>query len=385
MDEALPYAELGSGWASLRVQKQKVWHMDTAACGRTSHAVRARVAEHLAQEAEEGGYVAEASIAPVFTNARARLGALLGFAAEDVAFTESASTAFVQLLASWPVEKGDTVWAPRSDWGPSLAALVDRGLRVELLDVDSRGALDIEALETRLRHGRPALLHMTAALSHRAVLQPITECLMACSSREVPVILDVAQAAGQFALPEGAAAVYGTGRKFLCGPRGVGYLAVSKAWQPGLHPRAPALAVEAWPGEDRSVRRLESREAFVAGRAGLAVALEEFHQRGPDRIRTRLDAIGRAGRRVLGNVPGWSAADPVDAPGAIISLQADSADADLAAVRADLLRQKVICSVTGTERAPHHMTRTLLRFSPHIDVTLDDLGYVADCLKIASR
>ncbi|MFC5089909.1 aminotransferase class V-fold PLP-dependent enzyme [Amycolatopsis plumensis] len=342
MTDELPYPELGSEWASLRFQKEEVLHLDTAACGRTSHAVQARVATYLAHEAEVGGYVAEASMASVFKNGRAGLGALIGFTAEDVAFTESASTAFVQLLASWPLEKGDTVWALRSDWGPSLAALIDRGLRVELLDVDSRGVLDVDALERRLRHSRPALLHMTAALSHRAVLQPITECLVACSSREVPVILDVAQAAGQFAVPEGVAAVYGTGRKFLCGPRGVGYLAVSKVWQPALHPRAPALVVEAWPGEDRLVRRLESREAFIGGRAGLAVALGEFHEMGAGRIRARLDAIGRAGRRVLGNVPGWSACDPVGAPGAIISLEVASDYVDLAVVRAKLLRQKVV-------------------------------------------
>ncbi|SFW75346.1 aminotransferase class V-fold PLP-dependent enzyme [Amycolatopsis australiensis] len=367
----IPDEQLGRAWAERRPRTAGL-HVDTAACGRTSGAVRARVARHQAAEARRGGYVAEAAIAGELREARARLGALLGFGAEDVAFTESASTALAQLLAAWPVEAGDVVWAPRSDWGPSLAALADRGLRVELLDVDSRGVLDVEALAARLRRERPALVHVTAALSHRAVLQPVAECVAACAEYEVPVVLDAAQALGQFRLPPGAAAAYGTGRKFLCGPRGVGYVAVADPWQGRLVPRAPALAAGAWPGESRPVRRLESREAFVAGRAGLAVALAEFEELGPSRIMRRLAEVGAATRRALAEVPGWAVCDPVAAPGAIVALR-PADDVDPAAVRERLVRRGVVCSVAGAERAPHHLTGSLLRFSPHIDVTAADL------------
>jgi pyridoxal 5-phosphate dependent beta-lyase len=142
--------------------------------------------------------------------------------------------------------------------------------------------------------------------------------------------------------------------------------------------------VAAWPGEVRPVRRLESREAFVAGRAGLAVALAEFHDLEPARIRHRLDAIGRAARAALGDVPGWVACDPVDAPGAIVALQPVSDEVDVVAVRAELLRRGVVCSVTGVERAPHHLSRPLLRFSPHVDVTLDDLDDLVQVLTAVS-
>lgn len=379
----IPDAALGRAWAARRPRTTGL-HVDTAACGRTSRAVRARIARHQAAKARRGGYVAEADIAEELSEARDRLGALLGFAADDVAFTESASTALAQLLAAWPVEAGAVVWAPRSDWGPSLAALADRGLRVELLEVDSRGVLDVDALRARLRRERPALLHVTAALSHRAVLQPVAECVAACAPHEVPVVLDTAQALGQFPLPAGAAAAYGTGRKFLCGPRGVGYLAVADPWQARLVPRAPALAAGAWPGEPRPVRRLESREAFVAGRAGLAVALREFHELGPERIMRRLDGVGRAMRAALADVAGWSAGDPATAPGAIVALRPDE-DVDPAEVRVRLLRHGVVCSVAGPERAPQHLTGPLLRFSPHVDVNPGDLVRLAGLLARCSR
>ena len=94
----IPDADLGQAWAARRPRLAGL-HVDTAACGRSSRAVRARIARHQAAEARRGGYVAEAAIADELREARGRLGALLGFDADDVAFTESASTAFAQLLA----------------------------------------------------------------------------------------------------------------------------------------------------------------------------------------------------------------------------------------------------------------------------------------------
>ncbi|QFZ20794.1 aminotransferase class V-fold PLP-dependent enzyme [Saccharothrix syringae] len=244
------------------------------------------------------------------------------------------------------------VRVPRSDRGPSLVALVDRGPRVELLDVDRRGVLDPDALAARLRRDRPAPLHLTAALSHRAVLQPVAECSALCAGREVPVVLDVARALGRFPLPPGAAA--------CCGPRGVGFLAVAEPWQGGSSAWAPALPGHAWPGEPGPVRRLGSREAFVAGR------------------------VGRAAREVLGGVPGWSRCDSVDAPGAVLSLRPASDAVDVAAVRAGLLRRGVVCPVAGPERAPHRVTRPLLRFSPHVDTTAEVLDRLARVLAEAT-
>ncbi|MGV9776726.1 aminotransferase class V-fold PLP-dependent enzyme [Streptosporangium sp. NPDC003464] len=376
----LPHEEVGRSWAAARGPAQGL-HVDTAACGRTSRAVRDRVADHLALEAGVGGYVAEAAVTEELRGARDLLGALLGFDGDDLAFVESGSAALAQLLASWPVETGDRVWVLPSEWGPNLAAFGDRGLRVELLAADGQGRLDVEALRRRLAADRPAMVHLTAAAAHRALVQPVAEAVAVCEPAEVPVVVDTAQALGQIDLPTtGCAAVYGTGRKYLCGPRGVGYLGVRDPWQARLIPRAPALAVGAWPGEQRPVRRLESREASVAGRAGLATALREYHGLGPALIRERLHAVGSALRSALAGLPGWRLRDPLDAPGAIVSLEPRERGHDVGRTRAGLLHHGVVSTVAGTERAPHDMTRPVLRFSPHVDITVDDIHRLAALL-----
>ena len=377
----LPADDLGREWAARR-GAPGLLHVDTAACGRTSVAALARILAHLTAESERGGYLARSEAEDEFAALRKGLGELLGFAADEIAFVESTSNALAQLIDAWPLRPGQTVWAVRSEWGPNLAAFADRGLRVDWLDTDDTGVLDVDALAARLRTERPAAVHLTAAASHRALVQPVGAAVAVCDPVEVPVIVDAAQAVGQIEVGPGAAAMYGTGRKWLCGPRGVGYLAVREPWQSRLRPVAPALSAAHWPeGGDRPVSRLGSREAFMAGRLGLGVAVAEYLELGPARIRERLAAIGVALRTALADLPGWQPRDPVDAPGAIVAIAPRSSDVDVRAVAVELRERGVLGTACGPERAPEEMTGYLLRFSPHVDLTEEDIEVIVKHLR----
>lgn len=363
-DMALPHESVRAEWTAQRMPSLTL-HVDTAACGRTSVATRAAITEHLELEAQLGAYVAEAEADAVITGGRRMLGELLGFEADEVALLESTSAAGAQLLAAWPCERGDRVWIAPSEWGPNLAGFADRGLDAVSLDVDEHGLIDLDTLRRRLRVERPAMVHLTAYTSHRALAQPAAEIIEICAAVEVPVVMDTAQALGHIEIPSGAAAVYGTGRKYMCGPRGVGYLAVREQWQQRLVPRAPALNLGG-----RPVRDLESREAYVAGRVGLATALRQHMDIGPAKVRERFAAIGRELRAGLADLPGWSLRDVVSAPGGIVALLPRT-EVNLFQLRSDLIARKMVVTVSGPDRAPLDIDRPMLRLSPHVDFELD--------------
>ncbi|MEV6611171.1 aminotransferase class V-fold PLP-dependent enzyme [Kutzneria sp. NPDC051319] len=360
MTTGLPHESVRAAWTALRTATPML-HLDTAACGRTSVATRAAITEHLELEAQLGGYVAEAEAEATTITARRLLGELLGFDTDEVALLDSSSAAGAQLLAAWPCQAGDEVWIAPSEWGANLAAFADRGLDMKILDVDDRGHIDLDALHRRLRTERPNMVHLTGFTAHRALAQPSAEIIALCDAAEVPVVIDTAQALAHIEIPAGAAAVYGTGRKYLCGPRGVGYVAVREPWQQRLIPRAPALNLGG-----RPVRNLESREAYVAGRVGLATALRQYVDVGPALIRERLAAIGRTLRAGLADLPGWSLVDDVDAPGSIVALLPDE-EIDLPRLRADLVARKMVTTVSAVVRAPMDLVRPTLRLSPHVD------------------
>jgi pyridoxal 5-phosphate dependent beta-lyase len=144
-----------------------------------------------------------------------------------------------------------------------------------------------------------------------------------------------------------------------------------------LVPVAPALSARAWPaGGDRPLPRLGSRETFAAGHLGLGVALAEYLELGPARIRERLHGIAVALRTALAEVPALRLCGPIDAPGGLVVLAPAREDLDVAEFRAELLRRGVLCTASQPERAPREMTGYLLRFSPHLETTVEDIGQI---------
>lgn len=371
-------------WRSARSASTSL-HLDSGAAGRTSTATQHAVAAHLQAESECGAYVAEAEATGVVRTLRHDLGILLGVGPDDVGFVESASTGLAQLLAAWPLSAGDEVACPPSEWGPNLQAFGDRGLRVAHLPVDGSGEVDLDALPGYLDRSRPTLVHLTVAAAHRALVQPAQAVVAVCRALGIPVLCDLAQALGQVAVDAvGADASYGTGRKWLAGPRGVGFLAVRPDSEVRLRPTWPALRAGDWPGEAPAARRLESREANVAGRVGLACAVREHLDIGPARLHAELAAVGCRTRQALADLPGWTVCDSDDAPGAVTTLLPPPKMTPTTA-RAQLLAEHhIVTTAAGVERAPGEMTRPTLRLTPHVDTGVDEVSRLRQALMALS-
>ena len=365
----LPHPELAHAWRAARPEPSLL-HLDSAAAGRSSRAVLAAVTTHLEREATTGGYVAAAEAAPELDRLRADVAGLLGHAPEDTVFVESAQAAVAVLLEAWRLPVGSTVLVSPGEYGPNLELFARWGLVVEPVGAaDPVGHVDLDALRTRLADRPPALVHLCHLGSHRGVVQPAAEVVALARAAGVPVVVDAAQALGHVDSALGADAVYATSRKWLAGPRGVGVLAV----RPGLL--------------DVTTRTLESAEAFVAGRIGLGVAVAEHLALGPSRVHARLAAQGRVTREALDGVAGWSTVEPHDERSATTTLAppAGWTDAQVGSARERLLvEQRVLVTLAGAERAPLEATRTVLRVSPHLDATADDLDRLARALVAVS-
>lgn len=369
-DPDLP--DVGRAWARGRLPFRGL-HLDSAAAGCCSIEAMHAAAGHVALEAQEGGYVAEAQAAPVLEAGRSALAGLLGVAAKGLAFVESASVALAALLQAWPLRAGDAVAVVPSEWGPSLAAFADQGLRVTELAIQGDGRIDLEGLDRVLADDPPAFVHLTQVASHRPLVQPVSQAAALCQAAGVPLWVDAAQALGHVDTATGADVIYATSRKWLAGPRGVGMLAITEPWWDRLRIRAPAVRRSTFPSDQPVVQLLESREANIAGRVGLCVAVRQHLDAGPARIRQRLGEVGRLTREILADVPGWRIDDPVDAPGAITALRPTSGQ-DVAATRRRLLGEhQILTTCAIPARAPREMTGPLLRISPHVDCTREAL------------
>lgn len=353
--------EWAAAWRAARPVAAGV-HLDSAACSRQSFAVIEAAAAHARHEAEVGGYVAAQAAAPVLEAGRAAAGALTGFGAVDVVFTTGSSHGLDLLLGDWPGER--TVACIPGEYGPNLFALARHGFGVTPLPVDGSGRLDPDEAARALAQDRPGLVHLTPLGSHRGTVQPVAALAAACREYEVPVVVDAAQAFAHLDCTDfGADAVYTSSRKWTAGPRGVGMLAV----RPGLL-------------SEQTLAGLANAEVNVAAQVGFSLALGEYVAAGPQRVASRLADVGAMTRTVLADLTGWLVVEPVDEPSAITTLlPPDGVDPEH--VRARLITERgIVTTHAGVARAPREMTRPALRVSPHVDVTDDELGLLAEAL-----
>ncbi|MGZ4617994.1 MAG: aminotransferase class V-fold PLP-dependent enzyme [Frankiaceae bacterium] len=400
-------------WVDARAPA-RVRHFDAAACGRPSATVLAAHTRQLHAEAEYGGYVAEEQAEPLVCAGRAALARMIdpdALTGADVALFGSATSAFATLLDAWRLPPGASIGVVAFEYARSAALLSARatrdGLRLVRLPVDATGRLDLARLD---RHGPDLadleLVTLPHVASHRGVVQPVGALAARCTAADTGMIVDAAQSLGQVELAAHAAGSgdgpgvrgtvwVGTSRKWLCGPRGVGFAAIGPDVADRLHLDAPALAAARGPAAG-----LFGAEAAIAARVGWALGVLELEAAGPAVLARLVAERALAVRRRLAQVPGWRVREPADdasyqaddgfyrrndsmyRPGGILTLEPEDGR-DPTAVRARLLADGVLTGAVPAERAPWEALPAALRVSVHAWTTDDDADALADALAAA--
>jgi pyridoxal 5-phosphate dependent beta-lyase len=351
-------------------------HLDSAACSRQSFAAVDAAAKHALHEAEVGGYVAAEAAAPVLEAGRAAVATLCGMPDAEVVFTTGSLHALDLLLGGWPAEQRTLACLP-GEYGPNLAVMAAYGFEVRTLPTldDGRLALDEAAFE--LESEPPDLVHLTPLASHRGVVQPLAMVAKLCGQLGLPLVVDAAQALGHIDCAVGADVMYSSSRKWIAGPRGVGVMAVRPELMGRLTTRLPAPH---WASQLSVAQQLGFGESNVAARVSFSIAIGEHLAYGPESIRARLAELGDIARSLLTDVDGWLVVEEAEEPSAITTLApVDGADPE--AVRAWLLAERrIVTTYAGVARAPHELSAPVLRISPHVDTTADDLEAFAEAL-----
>ncbi|MFT4127034.1 MAG: aminotransferase class V-fold PLP-dependent enzyme [Gordonia sp. (in: high G+C Gram-positive bacteria)] len=342
-----------------------ITHLDSASAGRSSNAVIGTISAHLWREAERGSYVAAEDRTQEITRDTRDLATLIGHTGDEITFRESARAALRALLNGWSLPMASTVWVAKNEFGPNLVEFERRGYAVRALpDADVHGHVDTDTLENMLQFERPDFIHICHVGSMSGVVQPVAKVVEIAHAANVPVVVDMAQAVGHVPTVTGADIVYGTGRKWLTGPRGVGFLAVR---------RDARLSVD-----------VEPSDAFLAGRLGLGVAVAELSQVGQQRVYRELATIGRVTRERLDGIGSWEIMEPVDEPSALVTLKPPPGwqSADVHAARDHLVADhQILVTAADSWRAPLAGEGAVLRISAHLDLRREDLDRLAGALR----
>ncbi|HET7350157.1 MAG TPA: cysteine desulfurase family protein [Marmoricola sp.] len=149
--------------------------------------------------------------------------------------------------------------------------LADEGAKVELVDVDAQGRLDVAAFRAALETDPASVALVTVMWANNEVgtVQPVAEVVELAHAHGIPVHTDAVQALGQLPVSfeqSGVDAMTVTGHK-IGGPYGVGALVVRRELQP--------TALLHGGGQERDIRSGTIDPPAIAGFArACAVAVE---------------------------------------------------------------------------------------------------------------
>ncbi len=363
-------------------------HLNNAGAALTPASVREAVAGHLALEGEIGGYEAAEARVEALRAAYEALARVLGTSSRNVAMHQNSSVAFAQAFAAFDLGPGDRILTSRADYASNqimyLALSRRRGVEVVRVPDAPEGGIDPQAMRELVTRRRPALVALSWIPTNSGLVQPAEAVGEICRDAGVPYLVDACQAVGQMSVDVARLHcdyLAGAARKFLRGPRGIGFLFVSdRALEAGAYPITVDMHGADWIEAEEFVlkpdaRRFEGWEISHALVLGVGAAAEYALGVGAEAAGERSRALAAYARTRLAELDGVRVLDRGPSLCAIATAELGGRDAE--AVKLGLRARGINTSSPLREDAVIDMDEkraaSALRISPHYYNTADEI------------
>lgn len=295
-------------------------HFNNAGASLQPKQVSDAIQSHLALEQKIGGYEAAAAEAARISHFYGAFARLLGAKPHEIAYVENATRGWDMAFYALPLKAGDRILTHASEYASNYLAFLQlaqqRGIVIDLVPSDPSGQIDVDALG-KVIQPRTRAIAITHVPSQGGLVNPVAEVGRIAKEHGLFYLLDACQSVGQLPINVNAIGCHlmsGTGRKFLRGPRGTGFLYVSDDILEQLDPPFIDLHSAEWTAPDRfefapGATRFENWECFVAGKLGLATAVDYAMEIGLDAIGERVSRLAESLRERLASIPGVSVHD----------------------------------------------------------------------------
>lgn len=381
----------------------RVAHLNNAGAALPPSPVTDAVIAHLRLEAEIGGYEAAAVAAEQIQATYRGIARLIGCEVDEVAIVENATRAWDMAFYAMPWRPGDRILTAHAEYASNVIAFLQvarrTGAVVEIVDDDEHGQLCVADLRRRLdgRSGRGdsggevKLIAITHVPTQGGLVNPAEEVGALAREAGVPFLLDACQSVGQLPIDVqriGCDLLSATGRKFLRGPRGTGFLYVRRSLLHHLEPPFLDLHAATWTEPQRyeirpDARRFESWETNYAAKIGLGIAADYALSWGLEAIEARITALAESLRERLGAADGVRVHDHGRRRCGIVTFTVDGVPAEQ--VQRRLADSGVNTSVSYASSARWDLPRRglpeLVRASVHYYNTEEELDRLVNALR----
>jgi selenocysteine lyase/cysteine desulfurase len=383
-------------WRSDTPGIEHIVHLNNAGAALVPRVIREAIDRHLDLEDRIGAYEAAEAERDRIKETYAGVARLVGAQGRNIALVQNSTIAFAQALSAFDFQPGDVLLTSRSDYASNqimyLSLARRRGVVVVRVPDAAEGGIDVEETRRFVSRHRPVLVALTWIPTNSGLVQPVEEVGRICREAGVPYLVDACQAVGQMPVDVdriGCDYLAATARKFLRGPRGIGFLCVSdQRLESGAHPLLIDMHGADWTEADEfkltpDARRFESWEFSYALVLGLGAAAKYALDVGLDLARDRARELASYARTRLAALPETRVLDRGPELCAIVT--AGFAGSDAGEIKLALRKQGINTSSSHREDAVIDMDEkgvsSALRISPHYYNTREEIDTAVDALE----
>ncbi len=325
-----------------------VAHLMACGAGLMPEPVLDAVKEHLDLEATMGGYEAAARAEPAVERTYDAVAEMLNCHRNEVAVMENATVAWQMAFMSLPFRPGDRILTAISEYASNYIAFLQVakriGVTVDVVPNDEHGQLDVARLAEMIDE-RVKLIAVTHVPTNGGLVNPAEAIGNVARDAGIPYLLDACQSVGQMPVDVeaiGCDFLSATGRKYLRGPRGTGFLYARRSILEQVEPPILDLHGASWTAPDRyevdpTARRFENWENYIAGKIGLGVAVDYALEWGLGEIEAYVSPLAERFREQVRALPGGRVHDLGERRCGIVGFSLDgiAPDAAIAAAAAE--------------------------------------------------
>ena len=307
-----------------------VLHLNAAGSSLPSRRTLDATLDHLRLEAEIGGYEAADRARPVLDGFYPSIAKLIGAEADEIAYVENATRGWDMAFYSLDFKLGDRILTCVSEYSSNFISYLQvakkTGAEIVVVPDDRHGQIDLAALE-RAIDKRTKLVSISHIPTQGGLVQPAEAVGKIVNDAGILYLLDACQSVGMMPIDVkkiGCDFLSATGRKYMRGPRGTGFLYARTRSTSQIEPIFLDNHAARWTGDDEytvigDAKRFENWERYFAGVIGLKVAADQANELGMPAIWARLRELADGLRERLKTVPGVTLADLGVTKGAIVT------------------------------------------------------------------
>ncbi len=349
-------------------------HFDNAGASQMPRCVLETQIDHLQLEAAIGGYQSEAQRADAIEAVYDSVASLINCHRDEVAIVENATVGWMTI----PFKQGDRILTAEAEYASNYLAYLqiarEKGVIIDTIPSTPDGEVCVDSLREMI-DDRVRLISITHVPTNGGLVNPVHEIGAVAHQHGIFYIVDACQSAGQIHLDVETIqcdVLTATARKYLRGPRGAGFLYVSRRVLQTMHPPMIDLFSAIWTDADHyelrpDARRFENWESNYAAKLGFGRAIDYALDIGIANIEAEVTRLAHKLRNRLCEIAGVSVRDIGKRRCGIVTFSVDGQDSYEFADR--LIASNINVSVTSPSSTLLDATRrklpNLVRSSVH--------------------